>query len=126
MGTALLVFVGGGLGAVGRWLAGLGALRLWGPEFPYGTLSVNLIGCLVMGILARVLVLLPSGGHDARVFLMTGVLGGFTTFSAFSLDAANLWMRGETGAAAAYVTLSVAGTLAALAVGLWLGGFLTR
>ncbi len=83
---------------------------------------MNVIGCMVMGVLARLLVGLPSGGHDWRVFLMTGVLGGFTTFSAFSLDAANLWMRGETAVAVAYVAVSVFGSLAALAFGLWLGG----
>lgn len=126
MQTAFLVFLGGGLGSVGRWLVGLGAMRLMGTGFPWGTLAVNLIGGLVMGVLARVLVFLPSSGHDARVFLMTGVLGGFTTFSAFSLDTANLWLRGEAGAAALYVGLSVAGSLGAVAVGLWLGGMMTR
>ena len=126
MQTAFLVFLGGGVGSVGRWLVGLGAMRVMGTGFPWGTLAVNLLGGLVMGMLARVLVGLPEGGHDARLFLMTGVLGGFTTFSAFSLDAANLWMRGETGIAAAYVALSVAGSLLALAAGLWLGGMMTR
>lgn len=126
MQTAFLVFLGGGLGSVGRWLVGLGAMRLVGIGFPWGTLAVNVIGGLVMGMLARVLVFLPSGGHDSRVFLMTGVLGGFTTFSAFSLDTANLWMRGEASAAALYVGLSVAGSLGAVAVGLWLGGMMTR
>lgn len=126
MQTAFLVFLGGGLGSVGRWLVGLGAMRLVGTGFPWGTLAVNVIGGLVMGMLARLLVFLPSGGHDSRVFLMAGVLGGFTTFSAFSLDTANLWMRGEASAAALYVGLSVAGSLGAVAVGLWLGGMMTR
>lgn len=126
MQTAFLVFLGGGLGSVGRWLVGLGVLRFVGAGFPWGTLAVNVIGGLVMGVLARALVFLPSGGHDARVFLMTGVLGGFTTFSAFSLDAATLWMRGEGGMAAFYVGLSVAGSLGAMAAGLWLGGMMTR
>lgn len=126
MQTAFLVFLGGGIGSVGRWLVGLGALRLAGAGFPFGTLLVNILGGLVMGVLARVLFQLPAGGHDARLFLMTGVLGGFTTFSAFSLDTANLWMRGESGAAILYVALSVFGSLAALAAGLWLGGLVTR
>lgn len=126
MQTAFLVFLGGGLGSVGRWLVGLGAMRLMGIGFPWGTLAVNVIGGLVMGMLARFLVLLPSGGHEARVFLMTGVLGGFTTFSAFSLDTATLWLRGEAGVAALYVGLSVAGSLGAVAAGLWLGGMMTR
>jgi CrcB protein len=126
MQTAMLVFLGGGLGSVLRWLVGLGALHWFGPNFPWGTLAVNVAGGLVMGVLARVLVLLPSGGHDARVLLMTGLLGGFTTFSAFSLDAANLWLRGEIGTAALYVAVSVFGSLGAIAAGLWLGGILTR
>ncbi|MCZ8260475.1 MAG: fluoride efflux transporter CrcB [Beijerinckiaceae bacterium] len=126
MRTALLVFLGGGLGSVGRWLVGLAALRAFGPGFPAGTLAVNLAGGLVMGVLARLLVGLPSGGHDARIFLMTGILGGFTTFSAFSLDAVTLWNRGEAAMAMAYVAASVGGSIAALAAGLWLGGLLTR
>ncbi len=126
MQTAFLVFLGGGLGSVGRWLVGLGAMRVFGAGFPFGTLIVNLAGGLAMGVLARLLVWLPNAGHEARIFLMTGFLGGFTTFSAFSLDAASLWMRGETGMAAIYVGLSVAGSLAALAAGLWLGGMMAR
>lgn len=122
MQTAFLVFLGGGLGSVGRWLVGLGAMRLLGTGFPYGTLAVNLIGGFAMGLLARLLFLLPSGGHDVRVFLVTGILGGFTTFSAFSLDATNLWMRGEGAAAFAYIAVSVAGSLGTIALGLWLGG----
>ncbi|MCA0401247.1 MAG: fluoride efflux transporter CrcB [Proteobacteria bacterium] len=124
MQTAFLVFLGGGIGSVLRWLVGLGALRWLGPAFPWGTLAVNLLGGLAMGLLARLVVALPSGGQEARFFLMTGILGGFTTFSAFSLDAATLWMRGETGQAALYVAISVAGALGALAAGLWLGGVL--
>lgn len=114
------------MGSVGRWLVGLAMLRAFGSGFPAGTLAVNLLGGFAMGVLARVLVGLPSGGHDARVFLMTGILGGFTTFSAFSLDAVTLWNRGEAALAAVYVLVSVAGSLAALAAGLWLGGLLTR
>lgn len=126
MKTAVLVFFGGGIGAVGRWAVGLGMMRVLGAGFPYGTLAVNLVGCFVMGVLARLLVQIPGTGHDMRVFLMAGILGGFTTFSAFSLDAANLWMRQEGGAALLYVGLTVAGSLAGVAFGLWLGGMLTR
>jgi fluoride exporter len=136
MQTAFLVFVGGGFGSVLRWLTGLGAARLFGTAFPYGTLTVNIVGGLVMGILARALLTLPNAGVDARLLmdqganarflLMTGVLGGFTTFSAFSLDAATLYLKGEGGAAALYVVLSVAGSLAAVALGLMLGSTLTR
>jgi fluoride exporter len=126
MKTAFLVFLGGGLGAVGRWAVGLGAMRLFGAGFPFGTLAVNLAGCFIMGVLARVLFLLDQGGHDIRIFLMTGILGGFTTFSAFSLDAATLWLRNDGGMAALYVVFSLAGSLGAVAMGLWLGGMLTR
>lgn len=123
MQTAILVFLGGGIGSLGRWLIGLGALRMLGPGFPYGTLVVNVTGGFVMGVLARILVAGPLGNlHDWRIFLMTGILGGFTTFSAFSLDAATLWMRGEAGMAVFYVALSVLGSLAAIAFGLWLAG----
>ncbi len=126
MNTALLVFLGGGIGAVGRWAVGLAAMRLLGTGFPFGTLAVNLLGCFTMGVLARVLFQAGEGGHDLRIFLMTGVLGGFTTFSAFSLEAANLWMRQESGAAIIYILLSVGGSLVGIAAGLWLGGMLTR
>lgn len=120
--AAFYVFLGGGMGSVLRWLTGLGAARLFGADFPYGTLAVNLIGCAVMGVFARVIVS-PDAG-DARLLLMTGLLGGFTTFSAFALDSANLVLRDANGAAFLYVGLSVVGCLAAVAFGLWLGGMM--
>lgn len=123
MQTALLVFLGGGFGSVLRWLTGLGAARVLGTGFPYGTLAVNLIGGLVMGVLAKVLI---TSETSARFLLMTGVLGGFTTFSAFSLDAANLYLKGEVSAAMVYVLLSVVGSLAAVMLGLALGTVMTR
>ena len=126
MQAAFLVFLGGGLGSLGRWLVGLGAMRALGAGFPFSTLIVNLTGGVIMGVLARVLVTMPAGGQDWRLFLMTGVLGGFTTFSAFSLDAATLWMRGEAGMSIFYVALSVFGSLAAVAAGLGLGSLITR
>jgi CrcB protein len=92
-------------------------LRLLGPGFPWGTLAVNVAGSLVMGVLAALL----ARSAEARLFLMTGALGGFTTFSAFSLDAVSLWERGDAGAAIAYAGASVAISLAALAAGLALG-----
>lgn len=122
MKTAMLIFLGGGAGSVLRWLTGLGAARLFGAGFPLGTLAVNLIGCFVMGLLAKLLLPPDSGGGDARFLLMIGLLGGYTTFSAFALDAANLWMREANGLAFLYIGLSVMGSLAAVALGLWLGG----
>lgn len=126
MQQAFLVFLGGGLGSVLRWLTGLGAARLLGTTFPYGTLSVNLLGGLVIGLLARVLVTLPNEGIHPRLLLITGVLGGFTTFSAFSLDAATLWLSERPGTAVFYVLASVVGSLFMCGVGLWLGTLLTR
>lgn len=122
MQTAMLIFLGGGAGSVLRWLTGLGAARLFGAGFPAGTLAVNLVGCFVMGLFARLLLQSEAGGADARFLLMTGLLGGYTTFSAFALDAAGLWMREAGGLALVYVGVSVMGSLAAVAFGLWLGG----
>jgi fluoride exporter len=124
MMAALLVFLGGGLGSLARWLVGLGAVRVLGAGFPFGTLLVNLAGCLVMGVLARIITLAYSGDQALRLLFMTGFLGGFTTFSAFALDAALLWQRDAFGISVLYVMLSVLGSLLAVLIGLWLGGWL--
>ncbi|WP_029029344.1 fluoride efflux transporter CrcB [Salinarimonas rosea] len=118
--SALTVFLGAGLGGVLRWLVGLAALRAFGPAFPWGTLAVNVAGSFAMGLVAT-LVLARMPSETARLFLTTGLLGGFTTFSAFSLDAAALVERGAPGLAAAYVAASVLLSLGAIAVGLALG-----
>ena len=120
----ILIAAGGALGAVLRHLTNIGALRLLGAGFPFGTLAVNVIGSLVMGIAAAILVE-RSGSPKLMAFLMTGLLGGFTTFSAFSLDAARLYEAGRLGAAAGYAGLSVAAAFAALFLGLWIGRMLT-
>jgi fluoride exporter len=114
----MLVFAGGGIGSLLRYGTGLLMLRLFGAGFPVGTVAVNLIGCTIMGIFARTLPAPDDGGADMRLLLMTGVLGGFTTFSAFALDAAGLWMREEPLATLGYVSLSVFGSLAGVALGL--------
>ena len=121
MQSVLLVFFAGGVGSALRYATGVVALQLLGPNFPWGTLAVNLVGCAVMGVFARVLPLPEAGVPTARLLLMTGLLGGYTTFSAFSLDAANLWMRNEQGAAITYVAASVIGGLAAVTLGLFAG-----
>lgn len=114
-----LVALGGGLGAAGRHLVNLAALRTFGPGFPAGTLTVNVLGSLAMGLLVGWLAARPEGSSNAlRLFLATGVLGGFTTFSAFSLDAVSLWERGEAATALIYAAASVVVSIAALAVGL--------
>ena len=114
-----LVAFGGAIGAASRHLVNLAALRLLGPGFPAGTLTVNVVGGLLMGLLAGYFALRHEGGGQAmRLFLATGVLGGFTTFSAFSLDAVLLWERGDVAAATGYVLLSVVLSIGALLVGL--------
>ncbi|HXV22765.1 MAG TPA: fluoride efflux transporter CrcB [Alphaproteobacteria bacterium] len=114
----LIVFAGAGLGGAMRHGVNLAALRLFGPDFGYGTLFVNIVGSFAMGALAAYLALKGEIGQPWRLFLATGVLGGFTTFSAFSLDAALLYERGELGLTALYILASVAGSVAALFAGL--------
>jgi CrcB protein len=116
MATLLQVGLGGALGAVARYLTGIAAMRLTGPGFPWATLTVNVAGSFLMG--ALVVILAQYSANRLAPLLMTGVLGGFTTFSAFSLDALTLWERGQAGLAAAYVTASVVLSLAAIAAGL--------
>jgi CrcB protein len=99
------------------------ALRLMGPGFPWGTLVVNVIGSFLMG--AIVIILAELSANRFAPLLMTGLLGGFTTFSAFSLDAVTLWQRGETMQAATYVAASVVLSLAALMAGLFVARTLT-
>ena len=121
MDKLLLVAAGGAAGAVMRYLASMGALRLFGPGWPWGTLSVNVIGGFAMGVLAAALAL--RSGADAerwRVLLGVGVLGGFTTFSAFSLEAAQMIERRQLPMAFGYSTLSVMLSIAALFAGLML------
>ena len=115
--TYVLVFLGGGLGAalrhgVNRAVAAAGA------PFPAGTVLVHVLGSLIMGIIAGWLLARGLDEHPSRLFLTTGLMGGFTTFSAFSHDAVMLWQRGSTGAAAAYVAGSVVLSILALLAGL--------
>lgn len=116
LASLLQVALGGAVGASLRYLAGVGAARLIGHGFPWATLFVNVLGSLAMGALVALL-----AQKDATRFaplLMTGLLGGFTTFSAFSLDAVTLYERGQIGAAASYVTASVVLSIAALFAGM--------
>lgn len=116
----LLVFIGGGLGSTLRHTINITCARCIGTAFPYGTFIINVTGSIVMGLIAGYLAFKGEASQPWRLFLMTGVLGGYTTFSAFSLDAALLYERGETGLALAYVlgsvVLSIAGLFAGLAV----------
>lgn len=114
----LVVFLGAGLGGVLRHGANVGIGRLLGTGFPYATLVVNVTGSFLMGLAAGWFALRGDAPQVLRLFLTTGILGGYTTFSAFSLDAALLYERGETGAAALYVGASVAVSILALFAGL--------
>jgi CrcB protein len=113
-----LVFLGGGLGSLGRHAVNEAAARLGGTAFPYGTLAVNITGSLIMGLLAGYFAFKGAPSQHARLFLMTGVLGGYTTFSAFSLDALLLYERGQWGLAALYVAGSVVLAIFGLVAGL--------
>lgn len=114
----ILVFLGGGLGATLRHLVNLACARCMAPGFPWGTFIINITGSTVMGLIAGYLAFKGEAAQAWRLFLMTGILGGYTTFSAYSLDAALLYERGELMLAALYVTGSVALSIAGLFAGL--------
>lgn len=114
----LLVGLGGGIGASARYLTNLAALRIAGPNFPWGTMAVNILGSFAMGLLIATLARKSGSSMEMRVFLATGVLGGFTTFSAFSLDFALMWERGDQWHGAAYLIASVVISILALFAGL--------
>ena len=117
MGKLILVMAGGAVGAGARHLFGRWTLAVFGPNYPWGTLGVNLIGGLAMGLLVGTLAR-TTAGETARLLLGVGVLGGFTTFSAFSLDVASMIERGALIVAAGYVAASVIGSVLALFAGL--------
>jgi fluoride exporter len=112
--------VGGALGSGARHLVNVGMGRLLGAGFPWWTLFVNVSGCFLMGVLIEALALKFQGSQDLRTFLATGVLGGYTTFSAFSMDFAHLMQRHDHLQALLYLAGSVALSILALYAGLWL------
>jgi fluoride exporter len=119
----LAVFVGGGVGSLLRHGTGRLASALFGPMsaasgWPFGTLAVNVAGCFAMGLAYR---LLAASSPEWRFLLMTGVLGGFTTYSAFALDSAHLWMRADFGPLSLYLAGTLAGSLGGVALGLAVG-----
>lgn len=120
MPSILLVMLGGALGSGARFLVGGITLRAMGPNYPWGTLAVNLIGGFAMGLLVGGLARAGQGGEQARLLVGVGVLGGFTTFSAFSLDVMNMLQRGDWSSGLVYIFASVIGSIAALAIGLGL------
>jgi CrcB protein len=119
MNAVILVGIGGALGSIARYGSGVLVGRIWPTTFPLATMMVNIAGSLAMGLfigwLARTT---PAWQADARLFVAIGVLGGFTTFSSFSLDTVSLIERGEWGQALLYVLLSVVISIAALFAGL--------
>jgi CrcB protein len=116
--TFLSVGIGGALGAMARYGMGLAVVRAFGHGFPMGVLTVNILGSFLMG--AFVVLAAHRGLTHLSPFVMTGVLGGFTTFSAFSLEAVTLYERGQTSAAVVYVALSVVLSIAGLVLGVWM------
>lgn len=120
MQALLLIFLGAGLGGCLRYLVTLGVGRLLATPFPWGILIINVTGSLVMGLVAGWLAFKsePGWAQPVRLFVATGALGGYTTFSSFSLDAVLLWERGEWIPALGYVLGSVVISILALAAGL--------
>jgi CrcB protein len=116
---SLIVFLGAGIGGALRHGVDVAALRLVGPGFPHGTITVNIVGSLIMGLLAGWFPHRVDPGLTWRLFLTTGILGGFTTFSAFSLDAALLFERGQVGLVAFYAFASPVLAISGLFAGLW-------
>lgn len=119
MGMVIAIGLGGAVGALARYVLSSQITHLTGPGFPWGILIVNVAGCFIMGVIAEVGALHWSPTPEMRAFLTTGILGGFTTFSAFALDTAVLTERGDMTGAMLYVAGSVAGSVAALFFGLY-------
>ncbi len=118
--TILWVALGGAIGSAGRYSVNVWSGRMFGTEFPWHTLTVNILGCFAMGLLIEAMALKLDVSNDVRAFLTTGILGGFTTFSAFSLDFALLVERKSYGLAGAYAAGSVVLSLSAVFAGLYL------
>jgi CrcB protein len=113
--AALAVFAGGGLGAVCRYALSIAFLQRFGPGFPYGTMTINLLGCLLIGVVSQLAV-----SPLSRTFLSVGVLGGFTTFSAFAFETVVLADERATASALVYVSVSVLGGILAAGAGMWI------
>lgn len=119
MNSLFPVMIGGAIGAGARHLVGQAVLARFGPAFPWGTLSINIVGSLLMGLLVGWLAR-SGGGDTTRLFVGVGILGGFTTFSSFSMEYWMLFERGQNAQAAAYVFASVIGAIAACGLGLFI------
>ncbi|MDB5550183.1 MAG: CrcB-like protein [Rhizobium sp.] len=118
MNHILLVALGGAIGSVARYLTGQATLRWFGPAFPWGTLAVNIVGSLAIGIFAELIARRFDNSPELRLLIITGFLGGFTTFSAFSLEVTAMAERGDYLWAATYILLSIIISVAAVFAGL--------
>ena len=118
MFSLFLVMLGGAFGSGARYLTGVAMLRLCGPNYPFGTLTVNLAGGLAMGLLVGTLARLSVSSQNWHLLFAIGVLGGYTTFSSFSLDVVNMLRSGDLTIALGYILISVIGSVAALFAGL--------
>lgn len=118
MNIVLAIAAGGAIGAVLRHFVGMISLCLMGSNFPWGTITVNVLGSLIMGMLITYFVLHWNPPQEIRAFLTVGLLGAFTTFSTFSLDTVTLWERGASMAAAGYIMASVILSILALMLGM--------
>ena len=118
MKTVMAIALGGALGAVARHFISHWSVVALGNGFPWGTLTVNVVGCFGLGVVVEVMALVWSPAADWRAFLTVGLLGAFTTFSAFALDISILHERGEMLQAIIYITVSVAGSIAAIFAGM--------
>lgn len=121
MSNILLVAVGGAIGSVARYLVGVWATRLAGPNFPWGTLTVNVVGAFAIGLFVEMVARRFDASTEMRAFIVTGILGGFTTWSSFTLDTMVLFERGEIGLSALYLLASLLVSFAAIFAGLALG-----
>ena len=116
-----LVAIGGAIGSVARYLVGVWSARLMVPNFPWGTLTVNVVGAFLIGLMVEIGARRFDASAEMRVFIVTGILGGFTTWSSFTLDAVVLFERGAIGLSALYVLASLMVSFAAVFAGLALG-----
>ena len=114
----LVVFLGSGIGGMLRHGVGLLALRVTGTNFPWGTLVINVVGSALMGLMIGLFAARSINDPELRLFVTTGLIGGFTTWSTFSLDIVTLWERGEIGSAIAYASASIVLSLTVLAIAL--------
>jgi CrcB protein len=121
MNGLLLVAIGGAIGASSRYLVAIASGKAFGDWFPFGTLLINIVGCFLMGVFVEYLAARLQPSEGLRLFVATGFLGGFTTFSAFSLDFVSLWQRGDAALAIGYGAASIILSLAGIVLGLWLG-----